>query len=462
MSSSPDIEGTVSGAPPAPGSMPVPAGSSTAAPAVRPPVPGGVPQLPHACDVVPSGDVAGTPSSTAGPARSTPRLVGIDAARGFALVGMIAVHNLDATDADGTASLAWTLSAGKSAALFALLAGVGIAFASGGRRRPTGRTWTAQAASLLVRALLIGAVGLALGYLVPTDSAGVILPYYAVLFVLAVPLLSLSSRALVVLATVVVVAVPGLSHLLRAGTEPVVVPNLTFTALLDHPLQALTELTLTGQYPALAWTAYLCVGLALGRAALSSRLVLAGVVLVGAALAVVPVAVSWLLLDVSGGRARLEEVALQSMTSAEYADVVASGWSGTTPTDTGWWLATMAPHSGTSLDLAHTIGVALVVLGVCILLGRLTTSLLRPLAAAGSMTLTLYCLHLVLLSAPALPGGPAGFLLQVAVVVAFALLWSRSHARGPFEEIVAEAAGAVRRSVAAAGATEHRGAHRRG
>jgi uncharacterized membrane protein len=435
-----------------------PRATAIAAPAVRQSVHGDGSQLPHACDPVPSGDAAGKPSISAESPRATPRLVGIDAARGIALVGMIAVHNLAATDADGTASLAWTLSAGKSAALFALLAGVGIAFASGGRRRPTGWTWTAQAASLLVRALIIGTVGLALGYLVPTDLAGVILPYYAALFVLAVPLLSLSIRALVVLATVIVIAVPGLSHLLRAGTEPVIVPNLTFTALLDHPLQALTELTLTGQYPALAWMAYLCVGLAVGRAALSSRLVVAAVILVGAALAAVSVAVSWLLLDVFGGRSRLEEVALQSMTSEDYADVMTSGWNGTTPTDTGWWLATMAPHSSTSLDLAHTIGVALVVLGMCILLGRITTALLRPLAAAGSMTLTLYSMHLVMLSSPAVPGGLTGFLMQVAVVVAFALLWSRTHARGPFEEIVAEAAGVARGKVLAAGTTESRGA----
>lgn len=439
-----------------------PGATVTAAPVGMVPL-GAVPGLPHACDPVPAGDVSGTPSSTAEPLRSTPRLVGIDAARGLALVGMIAVHQFDATDADGTASLAWTLSAGKAAALFALLAGVGIAFTSGGRRRrPTGRTWRAQAAALLVRALLIGAVGLALGHLVPTDDAAVILPYYAVLFVLAIPLLSLSNRALVALATVIVLAVPVLSHLLRAGTEPVIVPNMTVTDLLDHPLQVLVELTVTGQYPALAWLAYLCVGLAVGRVALSSRAVVGAVILVGGALVAASVAVSWLLLDAFGGRARLEQVALQSRTPQEYADVTTSGWNGTTPTDTGWWLATRAPHSGTSLDLASTIGVALVVLGACILLGRMTTTLLRPLAAAGSMTLTLYCMHLVMLSAPAVPGGPTGFLVQVAVVVAFALLWSRAHARGPFEELVAEAAGAVRRKVLAAPTTRRRGAHRKG
>lgn len=416
----------------------------------------GAPALSHDCEPAPSGDVAGNPSSIAAPQRSKPRLVGIDAARGIALVGMIAVHNFNALNANGTSSLAWTLSAGKSAALFALLAGVGVAFASGGRRRPHGRTWTAQAASLLVRAALIGAVGLALGYLVPTDFAGVILPYYAVLFVLAIPLLSLSIRALVTLAAVIVIAVPTLSHLLRAGTETVIVPNMTFADLRDHPLQVAGELLLTGQYPALPWMAYLCVGLAVGRAALSARRTVVLFTLVGAALVAASTTVSWLLLDVFGGRAQLEAVALQSMTRRQFSGVMQAGWNGITPPDTVWWLATMAPHSSTSLDLAYTIGVALVVLGVCILIGRTTTAVLRPLAAMGSMTLTLYCLHLLMLSGPGMPGGLRGFLIQVAVVVVFGLVWSRFHARGPFEEIVAEISGAVRRKVQAGGPSKDR------
>jgi uncharacterized membrane protein len=415
-------------------------------------------RLPHACDAASPTDVAGTPPSAQRSLRSSSRLVGIDAARGIALIGMIAVHNIAATDHDGVESLAWALSAGKSAALFALLAGVGVGFASGGRRRPRGRAWTAHAASLLVRAVIIGSVGLALGYLVPTDYAGVILPYYAVLFLLAIPLLSLSVPALAALAAVITLEMPVLSHVLRSGTDVTIVPNLTFTDLFDHPLQVVQELTLTGQYPALPWMAYLCAGLAVGRSMLSSRRTVVVMTLIGAALVAASAAASWLLLDVFGGRTELEDVARQSMTSDEFAGVMMSGWNGTTPTDSPWWLATMAPHSSTSLDLTHTTGIALVVLGVCILIGRTTTALLRPLAAAGSMTLTLYCLHLVMLSSPVMPGELAGFLIQTAVVITFALVWSRHHARGPFEEIVAQASGSVRRRVASGGQAQDRSA----
>jgi uncharacterized membrane protein len=413
-----------------------------------PTAPGGAPadvaSLAHACAPAQAGDVSGTPSSTAPVQRTSARLVGIDAARGIALFGMMAVHNIAAVDEEGEASLAWTLAGGKSAALFALLAGVGVAFATGRRQRPTAQTWPGYAAALLLRALIIGAVGLLLGSVVPADFAAVILPYYALLFVFAIPLLGLSIRALVALAATIAVVMPILSHLLRAGTEVrSTVPNLTFGALFSDPGQVLRELALTGVYPALPWMAYLCAGLAVGRALLTSRRTVSLIILTGAGLVVAAQAISWFLLGVLGGRTELEA----TMSSGELAEVMSVGWTGTTPTDSGWWLATLTPHSTTPLDLAFTIGLSLVVLGCAILVGRTTTALLRPLAAAGSMTLTLYSLHLLLLSWAAMPGGPTGLLIQTVLVVAFALVWSRFHARGPLEEIVARSTGAVRRRV---------------
>jgi len=411
--------------------------------------------LTHACDPEPSGDAAGTPASTAPAQQASGRLVGIDAARGVALVGMMAIHIMNPVSPDGDPSLTWDLAAGKSAALFALLAGVGVAFASGRRTPPRGRAWAAHASSLVVRALLIGAVGLILGYLVPRSLAGVILPYYALLFLLAIPLLVLSVRALVVTAAVIAVGMPILSHLLRAGTQLVTEPNYTVTDLFREPGQVLTDLTLTGTYPALPWLAYLCVGLAVGRSALSARRVVVLMTLTGVGLAVAARVTSWVLLDVLGGRGDLEAVALQSLTQEQYTDLMLWGPAGLTPSDTGWWLATLVPHSSTPLDLIYTIGVGLAVLGVCILIGRTTTTVLRPIAAAGSMTLTLYCLHLLMLSSPFMPEDDlASLLVQVLIVVTFALAWSSSHVRGPLEDVVARATSAVRRRVLSAGRAE--------
>jgi len=78
--------------------------------------------------------------------RTKRRIMGVDVARGFALIGMIAVHVLSATNAAGEPSLEWTLFAGHSAALFATLAGVSLAFMTGGRTpRPASRGLPAAA-----------------------------------------------------------------------------------------------------------------------------------------------------------------------------------------------------------------------------------------------------------------------------------------------------------------------------
>ena len=63
-----------------------------------------------------------------------PRLVGVDATRGVALLGMMAVHALISFDEEEPPTVMYSLSAGRAAAVFAVLAGVGIAFLTGRRR----------------------------------------------------------------------------------------------------------------------------------------------------------------------------------------------------------------------------------------------------------------------------------------------------------------------------------------
>lgn len=400
-------------------------------------------EIPHAC--APSSG----PSTTAElPTTGPSRLVGLDVARGLALIGMMAVHILPSVGPEGEMSIPWMLTVGKAAALFAVLAGVGIAFASGRRRPPTGRRRDAAAASLVVRAVIIGAVGLLLGYVVPADSAGIILTYYALLFLLAVPLLALSTRALVVLATAITLLMPVLSHLLR-GQLPVPTPsNPTFSDLLTDPVGLTTELAVTGSYPALPWLAYLCVGLAVGRANLSSRGVVAKIGALGIGLAVAATAGSWFVMNVAGGWRAVEAAALRTMSPAEYTDLVIWGADGTLPTSTPWWLGTMTPHSSTPFDLAFTIGTSLAVIAAAVLLGRVASRASVVLAAAGSMTLTLYTAHLLMLSSPLQRVNEGvSFAVQLVAVIVFALLWSRRFSRGPLEAAVRAATGRVSRFV---------------
>jgi len=120
---------------------------------------------------------------------------------------------------------------------------------------------------------------------------------------------------------------------------------------------------------------------------------------------------------------------------------------------TSWWyLAVPAPHSHTTIDVAHTLGSAMAVLGAALLLTGVA-AIRRPLRAVadvGTMTLTLYSAHvfLRLLPADVREDWPlALYLLAVIAALLFAVVWRRWIGQGPLEGPVARAATWARRSL---------------
>jgi uncharacterized membrane protein YeiB len=369
-------------------------------------------------------------------------LVGVDATRGIALLGMMGVHALYNANPDGSPTLVYTIAGGRSAAVFAVLAGVGIAFMTG-RKQVRGNHRRGAAGTLLARALVIGVFGLALGY---TDAsiASVILPYYAVMFLLAIPLVFLPTRVLIAVSVAIGAGVPALSQLVRPDLPAPLLDNPSFPDVFGHPISTILELSVTGYYPAVPWMAYLGAGIVIGRLRLSSVRTALGLVGVGAAAAAVAATLSWWLLGPLGGLAHIQAstAPAQLETAPTVADYVTVSPEGTTPTTTWWWLAPDAPHSSTPLDLFQTTGSAVALLGLMLLLGhvgwpaiaRAVRLLQEPLAAAGGMTLTLYTAHVIYMNSglddfAAVPG----YILQVIVALLFALAWRKAIGRGPLE-----------------------------
>src|SRR4051812_41166165 len=380
------------------------------------------------------------------PALTGRRVVAVDVARGVALLAMMTVHVLPGTDEQGRVSAAYAVASGRASALFAVLAGVGLALLTGGpaRRLPPGTR-----AAVLTRALLVAGIGMFLVELRP--PVAVILTNYGLLFAVAVPFLRLRRAVLVTVAAAWLVLAPLLAHLLRTGREPGPGPQPSFADLAD-PLDLLERLVLTGYYPVLTWTPYLLVGLALGRTALQSRCTGLRLMAGGVALAVLAWVGSTLLLAAGGWDA---------LRRSGPAEDVGAGFGlgqlqlrsvhGAPPTTTWWWQAVVSPHSGTPFDLAQTIGSALAVVGLSLFLvqlaprwhgagGLVGRGALTALAATGSTTLSLYSLHVVIMSTGIGRDHRVALLLfQVVVVVVLASLWRSSAPRGPLEQAVATA-----------------------
>jgi len=370
------------------------------------------------------------------------RVVGVDVARALALVGMMATHVLPGqlgTDVP----LAQQLAGGRASALFAVLAGVSVALVSGRTRPVTGPARYAVSVRLAGRALLIGALGLALGS-VPTVIA-VILTYYGVLFLLGLPFVGLRAGTLAVLAAAWALLAPVGSHLLRPHLPAHTVGSPTVADLL-HPVELANQLLFVGYYPAAVWLAYLLAGMAVGRLdlrrrAVAPRLLVGGLLLAGTAHL--------------GSRLVLARPGAREALAATYPDaaqpdpalgqdpaaldaLLTHGLHGTTPTDSGWWLATVAPHSGTPFDLAQTTGSALAVLGACLLLTRVGRDVWAVLFGAGSMTLSLYSLHVLMMAEGHWPDweSPDHFGDQVLVVAAVGAFFALVPVRGPLETAV--------------------------
>lgn len=357
------------------------------------------------------------------------RLVGLDVARALALLGMVATHVVAERGGSGELSVAHALAGGRASALFAVLAGVSLALVTGRRTPLQGRDRVRAAVAIAVRAVLVATVGLLLGGL--ESGVAVILAYYGVLFLLGLPFLGLRAPALFTLAALWTVLGPIASREIRGylPTRGVESPQL---AQLSEPGHLLSELLLTGYYPALLWLAYLLVGLGVGRLDLHARRVQVRLLGAGAVLAVTASVVSWVATRAAG----FSELEL---------DRVASGMFGQTPTGDWRWLLVVAPHSSTPFDLAQTIGSALAVVGLCLLALDL---LVRPLGAraeravavlfgAGAVTLTLYTLHVLMLALDLPPRGRAStFALHVVVLVAIGAAFGARRLRGPLELLV--------------------------
>ncbi|MDN5658516.1 heparan-alpha-glucosaminide N-acetyltransferase domain-containing protein [Brevibacterium sandarakinum] len=370
------------------------------------------------------------------------RLIGLDAARGIALFAMMVTHIFALSDPAGLPTWA-AVFAGRASALFAVLAGCSLVLSTRSRMAASGRLRDAVP-SVLIRAGAIIFIGLCLGSV--STLLAVILVNYGVMFAIAMLFLRLRARSLFIIAIVWMVLSPVLSMVVRSqfGLEPMYSAMSWFD--LATPLTMLHDLVLTGYYPILQWLSYILLGMAVAKIDIGKHLMslFAG----GLGLFLVGKGVSWLLINVAGGGSAL--VRVSELYGTDLNAALFTGSYGVTPTTSWWWLAIAGPHSGTPFDLLSTAGTALLTIVVCqslaVLLGR-RTWVLAPLTAPGSMPLSVYSTHVVLLEitrpwveANPMLGGEAmspqtvEFGLHALVFIASALIWKLAiGAHGPLE-----------------------------
>ncbi|MEU6141849.1 DUF418 domain-containing protein [Streptomyces sp. NPDC047081] len=372
---------------------------------------------------------------------SAGRLVGIDLARGLAVLGMYAAHVGPDPTVGGPLGFLLELPRGRASALFALLAGFSLVLITGRPHPRTGRAGRQAAARIVIRALVLMALGFALTTL-DTD-VDVILSFYGLLFLLVLPLYRLRARTLACIAAAGALLLPQVLYLVRQSVEGGDWADAVVSA---DPLARVSgtngfmELLFTGEYPVLTWMPFMVAGMALARLDLTRRRTLAQLSGTGGALALLGYGGSWLALH-------LVPHALTTVAAAtDGGSAGAAWWSDTvgdisdgTPAD---WLLVAAPHSQTTFSILGNTGVALVVVAAC---GAATQvpRLLRlatPVTAVGMTALTAYVLHILAIRVVGMEDatGPAllSLLLFSLTAMVFATAWTRHFRRGPLEYLL--------------------------
>ena len=395
---------------------------------------------------------ASTRGSPTGRLLGPRRLLGVDVARGVALIGMMSVHIVPALDPDGAVSWAYRISSGRASALFAILAGLSLVLANlprGGEPLEPG-----AGRGVMARAALIAGVGLFLGTL--GSGVAVILVHYAVLFAIGTMFMGLGARALMVTGAGWLLLIPVAAHLLRPFLPPGPGSSPSLVSL-AHPVELVTtspgHRLLPGpamdRVPARRDGPGSVAASAHGDRALAADRRYPARCRDEAPLSPAARACRWL-------RAA-HRAALLGARRPRPRHAAADRYVRHHPSTSWWWLAVSAPHSGAPLDLLHTTGTALAVIGGCLLLAAALHGrwrwLVLPLAAAGSMTLTLYTLHVVALAAvrgavanPEVSSPTVFWTFNAIFALVLASAWQFTGRRGPLEAIAADMSAAARQS----------------
>ncbi|HEY6797070.1 MAG TPA: hypothetical protein VI248_20550, partial [Kineosporiaceae bacterium] len=230
---------------------------------------------------LPSAPASGPPSAPlpgpGAPARHkapSGRLVGVDLARALAVFGMFAVHVAPGDGApQGAGGWLVGLAYGRASALFATLAGFSIMLIAGRFEPKTGVAGRQARVRIAIRAVILLVLGTALTLL--GTGIAVILAFYGVYFLLALPLVRLRARTLAIIAAVLAAVAPqaafGVSSLLLSGD---VVDRINAYDPLERlGGNGLLSLLLNGFYPASTWMPFVIAGMALGRLDLAARAV---------------------------------------------------------------------------------------------------------------------------------------------------------------------------------------------
>lgn len=372
------------------------------------------------------------------------RLVGIDAARGLALIGMFLVHFLPTFNNESmNPTITGLLFSGRSAALFVVLAGVGLAIIAHRQHR----TASSLTKKIIIRAVVIAVIGILLGSL--GTPVNVILVNYGLLFIIALPFLSASPRTLLIIAFSWL-TVGSIAYWMIMNFTDLAYPLLRSPDMADviQPHIILADAFVGGYYPILTWGFYLFIGLWLGRVLmlsadkkkLAQRLISTGAITTGLTLII-----NYLVIVFSNLIQNLDEN-IAHMGSSEIVQRLNVGMTEKELLTEPLWFFLTTPHSNSPVSLLHGAGTAFLVIGLFLLIAHWRKGALSFLTTLGTMPLSLYAWHIILFYFITHPNGNVEIIGGMITLIAGAvlvLMFGSGKRKAPLEALTTSLSNSV-------------------
>lgn len=402
--------------------------------------------------------------------RQTGRLIGLDLARAVAIFGMFWAHVSPTEETTRFLGILNEIPHGRSALLFALLAGISLALLTGRNIPYTGANMLAAKLRIVGRAIGLFVIAALLELL--DHPIAVILGFYALWFLIGLFFVRWSARCLLLC---------GFGLALVGPTIAIVLQTVYYhfsTVGGYAPNDLINSGFITGMYPGLAYMSMVLVGMGMGRLDFSHVQRQLRWLVAGMLLASISYATSWALTAAFDTPTDPQLEKIQSLTAPEEASSLRDFYSSqldivnqllpktqTLSTEEFWQLfaamgtfdssttaeveddgitftisefVTAEPHTNTTFEILGGIGVGIAVIMVCMMLTRLSIAriILWPVIAAGSMPLTIYSAHIVAFGINTdffQSNGIAGLAWLIAPALLFAPLWLWKFKRGPLE-----------------------------
>lgn len=346
------------------------------------------------------------------------RLLALDVARGLAVVGMYLQHfALNQRN---------SFVSGNTMILFILCSGISYTIMSQ-RMSEQGLSVTTFRSRILARSLFIDFIGYLI--LMLNGPFGVVLPAYAMLFVLSLALVHYSVRTLTILSGILFWVCP---PLMLIGL------SLLSNAALLYDIAG-------GPLSALAWAPVFIAGMAIGKMDLNKFGTTIKFVVIGLTILIPSKLFS--LFFLSGLRHNFENWLVQFPAYSNpnlQIDPYAAWPMNTQPVQ--WQMLFLDyPQSGATFELLIGFGGSLILFGLLLLVEQKFRGTLKPFVAPGRVALTLYVAQFIWVWIKAISGGvftnfnigsiPFGDVILAVFVISLGWLFYMWH-NGPLESMI--------------------------